>query len=378
MSLLGVHLTLWIGPNVPAPAPPELLEALENVEVTHSDEGRSGFQITFAIGRSDPFDLLDYKLLKLPQLKPFSRVVLIVTFNATPRVLMDGITTHLQLAPSNEPGSSRLTITGEDVSIMMDLEEKSAEHPAQDETIIAAKIILSYAKYGLVPFVVPPLMIDPPNPMERVPVQQGTDLEYLQAMASRHGYVFYVSPGPAPLQNTAYWGPPIHTGAPQKALSMNMGPDTNMEQINFSNNSLAPTFYSGRIQDRLTNQVMPVQTVASTRIPLSSQPAWLVNQPNVRRKQFRHSGLSGMQAYARAQGLTDASMEDVVTGNGELDALRYGDLLKPRALVGLGGVGYNYDGIYYVKSVTHSIRKGEYKQRFTLTREGTGSLTPRV
>ena len=33
---------------------------------------------------------------------------------------------------------------------------------------------------------------------------------------------------------------------------------------------------------------------------------------------------------------------------------------------------------YDVKSVTHNIRKGEYKQRFTLSREGTGTLTPLV
>jgi hypothetical protein len=47
MSFLGTHLTLLIGPTVPVPAPPNFLEALEYVEVTHSDEGRSGFEIRF-------------------------------------------------------------------------------------------------------------------------------------------------------------------------------------------------------------------------------------------------------------------------------------------------------------------------------------------
>ena len=66
MSLSGVHLTLLIGPAVPAPAPALLLEALESVEVTHGDKGRSGFQITFRVGRSGPADLLDYRLLSIP------------------------------------------------------------------------------------------------------------------------------------------------------------------------------------------------------------------------------------------------------------------------------------------------------------------------
>jgi hypothetical protein len=377
MDALGTHLTLLIGPTVAVPAPLPLMEALQSIEVTHSDEGRSGFQITFQVGRSGPFDLVDYQLLNNPLLRPFNRVILIVTFNVMPRVLMDGVITHQQLAPTTQPGASTLTVTGEDVSLMMDLEEKSAEYPAMDETIIANLLILTYAQYGLIPLVIPPLVLDPPIPIDRIPVQQGTDLSYLRQMAVRFGNVFYVTPGPAPFTNIAYWGPPIRIGVPQSALSMNMGPDTNVTTLNFQNDALAPTLISGQVQDRETNQTMPVKTFASTRIPLSSQPSWLTNQPNVRTTQFRASGLNTMQAFARAQGMTDAST-DTVTANGDLDAMVYGDILQARTLVGLRGVGYNYDGFYYVKNVTHSIRKGSYNQRFTLTREGVGSISPVV
>jgi hypothetical protein len=287
-------------------------------------------------------------------LKPFNRVVLIVTFNAIPRVLMDGIITHQQLSPSNEPGASTFTITGEDVSLMMDLEEKSAEHPAQDETVIALKLIATYAQYGLIPMVIPPLVLDPPIPIERIPVQQGTDLQYLKQIAERHAYVFYITPGPAPLTNTAYWGPPVRLGVP-----------------------LGPALVEGKVQDRATNQALPVQTLVSLRPPLAAFPAWLFNQPNVRRTQFRQSGVNAMQAFARAQAMTDASV-DAVIAEGELDALRYGHLLEPRALVGVHGAGYLHDGLWYVKSVTHSLRKEAYRQRFTLTREGVGSTTPVV
>jgi hypothetical protein len=34
--------------------------------------------------------------------------------------------------------------------------------------------------------------------------------------------------------------------------------------------------------------------------------------------------------------------------------------------------------LYYVKSVTHNLKRGEYKQSFTLVREGLISLTPNV
>lgn len=373
----SMQLSLLIGPTVAVPVPPLVIDALDQIEITHSDQGRSGFQITFTAGRGGLTGLIDYPLLGVPILKPFNRVIVLLTINAVPSVLMDGIITHQQLLPSNEPGASTLTVTGEDVSVMMDLEEKSVEHPAQDETVIATKLIAGYAQYGLIPMVIPPTVVDPPLPIERVPVQQGTDLAYLTQLADRFGYVFFVTPGPAPAANTAYWGPPMRIGVPQRALSVNLGPETNVATLHFRNDGLAPTLVTGQVQDRLSNQAMPVQTVASTRPPLSSLPAILANQPNVRRTQLRQSGLTSVQALARAQGVTDAS-SDAVVAEGELDGLRYGSILQARSLVGLRGAGFTYDGFYYVKRVTHVLRREQYTQRFTITREGVGALAPVV
>jgi hypothetical protein len=377
MTGLGVRLTLLVGPAVPVPAPPPLAEAIEEVKVTHSDEGRSGFQITFKDGRSGPAGLLEYPLLTLPLLRAFNRVVLIVTFNVMPRVLMDGIITRAELQPGDAPGQGKVIVTGEDVSVMMDRHERSAEHPAQDETVIANKVILSYARFGMVPLVVPPRAIDPPIPVERTPVQQGTDLDYLEQMARRHGYVFYVIPGPAPLVNTAYWGPPIRAGVPQRAITVNMGGETNATLGSFQTNALGPTTVEGSIQDRITNSSVPVRTLAPLRPPLATQPAWLANQPHTRSSQLRESGLNVAQAFARAQGQTDAAA-DAVTAGGELDAARYGEILQARALVGVRGAGYQHDGFWYVKRVTHEIRPGSYRQSFELAREGHGSTTPVV
>ncbi|MDP9342034.1 MAG: hypothetical protein M3Q23_08030 [Actinomycetota bacterium] len=376
MPALGTYVTFLIGPTVASPAPPALTEAIDSIEVTHSDEGRSGFQMTFQTARSGPADIVDDPLLATSLLEPFNRVILIATLGGVPRVLMDGVITHRQLAPAEDVGASSVTITGEDVSVMMDLEEKSAEHPAQDETIIANVIIASYAQYGLIPTVIPPLVVDPPIPIERVPVQQGTDLQYLNEMAQRYGYVFFVSPGPAPFTNIAYWGPSPRLSVPQRALTVNMGPDSNVESLSFQQDALGPTRVAGSVQDRNTNQSVTVQSVAVTRPPLAALPSW-ATQSNVRTVQFRQTGLNMAQALARAQGTADAS-SDTLVAEGELDATRYGDLLQARALVGLRGAGYQHDGFFYVKRVTHTIRRGEYRQRFTLTREGVGSTTPAV
>lgn len=88
-----------------------------------------------------------------------------------------------------------------------------------------------------------------------MPVQQGTDLAYLKAMAERFSYVFYVSAGPVPFINTAYWGPPKRLDVPQKALTVNMGAENNVESLRFSNNALTPTLASGQVQAIFDNAV---------------------------------------------------------------------------------------------------------------------------
>jgi len=378
--LLGVNLTLLIGPTVPVPATPDIAEALQSVSVTQNDEGRSGFQLVLQIGRAGPTDLLDYALLLNPLLRPFNRVILMVLFNAMPKVLIDGLITNQQFSLCNAPGTATLTLTGEDVSIAMDMTKKRAEWPAMSEMVIANLIIGTYAQYGLIPMVMPPPSIDQPLPIERTPVQQGTDLEYLKTMAQRFGFVFYVEPGPAPGVNTAYWGPPKRAGLPQRALTVSQGPETNVDNINFTYNAMAPTIVDDVVQDRLTNTSLPVMTFASLRLPpLAAMPALPFQLPNVRTSLLEQSpGLSVIEAYARAQGVTDKSVDSVVTAQGELDALRYGDVLAPRGIVGLRGAGFTHDGFYYVKSVSHAISRGQFKQRFSLTREGTGAITPVV
>ncbi len=369
---LGINLTLLIGENIPRPAPKLLMESLQNVEVTHSDEGYSGFQINFQVGRAGRNDLLDYQIIKNPLLKVFNRVILIIILGASAKVLMDGIITNQQFSPSLTPGGSTFTITGDDVSVMMDLEEKSVKHPTQNEAMIASVLIGNYAKYGLIPEVIAPSLRDQPTLYERIPSQQGTDLKYLKTIAERFAYVFYVTPGPTLGTNTAYWGPPQRKDKAQKALTVNMESFSNVDSISFQNNALSARAVKGSVQDRKTNKVHSLQEYSSDRPSLAAQPA-LAKQAYRQIQQYRETGRDTAQAGARLQAISDQSVGNVVTVTGELDTVRYGSLLKARRLVGLRGVGATYDGLYYVKSVTHKISPGEYKQNFTITRDGIGT-----
>ena len=73
-----------------------------------------------------------------------------------------------------------------------------------------------------------------------------------------------------------------------------------------------------------------------------------------------------------------AKSSDAVSATGSLDVLRYGQVLKARHLVGIRGAGPAFDGLYFVNSVTHNIKRGAYKQNFTVARNGLLSTFSRV
>jgi hypothetical protein len=373
MGLLGIHLTLLMGPTIAVPVSFSIAEALTSAEVTHNDSGPSGFQLTFQIGRSGPIDLLDYGLLTNPLLRPFTRVILLIRFAIVPQVLMDGIITQISLSPNDEPGASTMTVTGEDVSVMMDLEEKNRQFPVVPDYVAVTQIIKDYLTYGLVPPLPPPnpQALNPYNPLEEIPQKPAnmTDRAYLQRLAEQYGFLFYITPGPAPLVNTVHWGPPERLSIPQSALAVNMGPATNVESINFRYDAMLPTQVTSVVGK--SENTVSGPSVARNIVPLASSRA------EARRRTFL-VGDDPRRTAIDAQGMVDQSFDNVVTATGQLDALRYNGLLNPRGLVGLRGAGKTYDGLYYVKSVTHNISKGKYTQNFSLSREGTGTTTPFV
>jgi hypothetical protein len=366
----GARLQLLVGPTVPTPAPYPVMDALVGVEVTNNDRRRDGFQMTFSLGKEP---LLDYGLLGEGYLNPPNRVIVTVSIGVTVQTLIDGVVTDHQVVPSNRPGDSTLYVTGEDISLHLDLKKKNATHKNQPDSAIVGKIIGSYATYGLKPDVT--TTKDVPAEVNRVPTQQGTDLDYIRTLAQRNGFVFYVEPTQVPGTSTAYWGPENRLDSSQPPLTMNMGSDTNVDSpINFHFNALGPETPETTVVDPLTRLAIPVPIPTGLLPSLSGRPAASLRTTIPRDT----ANLDLIQAALRALSVSSESSSDVVTATGELDAVRYGRALRSRRKVGVRGVGSSYGGDYYVKQVTHRIRRGEYKQSFTLTREGLGALTSRV
>lgn len=372
--LQGIHLTLMIGPVLPVPAPKAVVDAVQSVQITNGKD-KSGFQISFAVGKTSP---LLTTMLPAGFFDPMStRVVIAVTLGGMPHVLMDGIVTRQDLAPSSEPGQSTLTITGEDLSVLMDVVEMPfMRYPAMPSIARVYAILAKYAAFGIVPLAIPPFIDDVPIPTKEVPTHKGTDLQYLKTLADECGYVFYVEPGPLPGQSIAYWGPDIRIPVPQRALGVNMDAHTNVESLNFSLDGLAKKVVVVTIFDPVKNRVpivVPVPNINLFKPPLGARPTLpaKVEFPDYMTKEQMPSVIN------RVLGIL-ARSSDAISVTGSLDVLRYGRVLRNRMLVGVRGGGLAYDGMYYVNSVTHNLKRGEFKQSFELSRDGLISNTPRV
>jgi hypothetical protein len=370
---LGIRLQLLIGSTLPRPAPFDVVDALMELEVENKDrDARDGFQMLFSLGKDSS---LDYGLLREGFFDPPNRVVIMVFVGVSAQVLIDGVITHHQVIPSNTPGESTLYVTGRDIGFQLDLEEKNATFKNMSDSAIVEKIIGSpeYVTYGLKPQVT--RTTDVPPETSRIRTQQGTDLTYIQELASQNGFVFYIEPTLIPGVNTAYWGEENRGRPAQPPLSMNMGPDTNVDSpITFSLDALGPAAPQVTIVEPLTRTAIPIPVPGSPLPSLSGRPA-----TPLRRTIPRNSAnLDTVQALLQAVSAVSASSSDAVTANGQVDAVRYGRVLQSRRLVGVRGVGSCYNGEYYVTQVKHRIKRGQYTQSFQLRREGRGATTPTV
>ena len=398
--LSGIQITLMMGTLAPEPVSADITDCLLSTQVTQATEGKSGFQLSFAFGKGSGAR----RRFEAGYFDPPKRVVLIATVNGTPNVIMDGVITRHEVTASNEPGQSRLNVTGEDLSRIMDLIDFSwvFKYPAMPAEARVAIILAKYIPLGILPIIIPSVNIDIPIPTSRIPSHIGTDLKYITDLANSVGYVFYIDPDapagisiprelpkvpqvnlgngmvsprsiqPVPGRSIAYWGPEVKTGVPQAALLVNSDAASNVDSLTFSFDGFSKTLNVMLI--RLPMIPIPIPVPIPDTNPLSPSlgkqhpiPLRIEPMKNASRLNLPQAIMLGLAKAARSA--------EVISGSGSLNVLRYGQLLKARRLVEVRGAGLPHDGLHFVRSVTHSIKPGEYKQNFTLSRNAFEPLS---
>jgi len=189
--------------------------------------------------------------------------------------------------------------------------------------------------------VVPVFAPDIPIPIDKIPTQKGTDLAYIRQLAKENGYVFYIEPGPVPGVSTAYWGPQVKIGLPQPALNVNMDSWTNVEALSFRYEPQLAKLPIVFLQEPNSKATIPIPIPSVN--PLNPPLGAVIPIPASVEEMKDTANLSPAEALMRGLALATES-GDVVTGEGQLDVMRYGRILNARQLVGVRGAGLAFDG----------------------------------
>lgn len=253
----GFYLSLRMGSMGADPVPQPVIDALTEAQVSTTVGSQSGFQLKFTLGKRSP---IAQALLPTGYFDPRRRVIITAVVNGSSTVLMDGVITKQDVTPGNTPGQSTLTVTGLDISALMDfIDLTGIPYPAMPLFAIIDLVLAKYLAFGVIPAVIPDVIGLIQNPLERFQKQQGTDYQYVTSLARRCGHVFYIDPGPQPGQSIAYWGPELGGFFPtQPAMSVDLDVSTNVESLNFSYDGTVAKQYLATILEPNSKVPIPI------------------------------------------------------------------------------------------------------------------------
>jgi phage protein D len=334
----------------------ELYRDLLTLEVELDDELAGMFRLTVKLflhadGR--------WTYLDDDRFTPWTQVSIAAGLEDDARHLLTGFITHVRPDFGTGLEQCQLEIWGMDASVLMDREDRLKDWPNMKDSDIARERFL---RYGLTPQVIDTEVVH--DEEISTIIQRETDIQLLKRLALRNGFECFVD------GSTGYFRPPAVDDAPQPVLAVHFGDETNVNRFSLEVNALAPADVAMFQVDPDNCEVLE-ETVDTPRQPsLGARSANDYLGPDmtpglVYIGQTVTTGAPEMTALC--QGLFDRG-EWFVTGEGEVAANEYGNILKPRGTVTIKGVGETHSGVYYVTHVTHRFTASGYTQVFRVKR----------
>ena len=96
--------------------------------------------------------------------------------------------TNVEVQAGSQGSPGTVTVTGEDLTKVMDMQDFSGlPFPAMPIEARVALLCAKYAPFGIIPLPIPILFPDVPIPIDKIPAQKGTDLQYIQPAGRGRG-----------------------------------------------------------------------------------------------------------------------------------------------------------------------------------------------
>ena len=245
-----------------------------------------------------------------------------------------------------------LTIRGADLTALMNfIPFDGLPYPAMPVEVRALLILAKYAVLGLIPVVIPRVLPDVDNPLERINSHEGTDLQYLKKLAHDAGYVFYVETGPVPGTNTGTEAPRSRSAREPASRRYGFRDQRGLAQLPVQER---PQDAAGR--DGLQHADEDPDPDSDHQEP--SESAARPESPLPTRSRFSRTPASSTLPRRRWAWPRRASRPIVSKGR-QLNVLRYGHLLKPGRLVGVprGRAGIRRTLLHHERQ--HELKVGD-------------------
>jgi phage protein D len=336
----------------------ELCNDLVSLEVELDEElaGMFRLKLVLLLNSDGSWNYLDDERLTL-----WTPVIVTAGLEDDQQQLLKGYITHLRPVFGSGLDDCYLEVWGMDASVLLDREDKLKDWPNRKDSDIAREI---FGNYRLAAQVEDTGLVHD----EKVStiIQHETDMQFLKRLALRNGYECYID------GDTGYFQPPRVNAASQPVLAVQFGEETNVNRFQLEANALATANVEMLQVDHDSKEILDATSTAGSQRALGANGADSFLGANttpglVYVAKTVTTGNAEMAALC--QGLYNEG-EWFVTGEGEVAANQYGNVLTPRGPVTIKGIGETHSGLYYVTHVHHIFTADGYIQRFRVKRNG--------
>jgi phage protein D len=348
------------------PASPELLQAIQQIEVEDHASMADMLRLRVVIGVKDGcagWSFVDDEIFgRLSHIR-----IAVAVGSGRAETLINAYVIETNATFANQPGASILNVVAMDPTVKMHLKEKVKPWPNRADSDVATEIFSS-PKYEFTPIVAPTTWRRQEN--DQTLMQRGTDMQFLRQLAHRNGFEVYVETNRLTGVVEGHFHAPRLNLPPQGVLLVNMRDATNVNSFNARFDMLRPATAQATNLDVESREPQQAR-VDSSRLTALGRETTLTTQQQ-RRVLLYQTGLTRTgEAQTYAQAVVDQSALAIIA-DGELNTVAYGGLLRAKRPLEVYGAGETFSGTYYVERVQHILTPDSYKQNFTLRRNAVG------
>ncbi|MFN4100750.1 MAG: phage late control D family protein [Pararhodobacter sp.] len=348
---LGVTIGAGLVPDA------DLTERAAEVVVTQ----RLGQPATFAIAFTLDIADSDWPLLADPRLGAGAEIM--IAGDEGTECLVYGVVHAQRIRMVTGGESSSLEVIGGDHAIMLDRETKIATWPQMTDGEAAVAIMTAA---NLLPDAesTPARHLTNQNAL----LQRGTDLAFLNVLARRNGFLFWITSDVLGIRTGHFKRPPV-TGTPARSLSLKDSASA-LASLDIEWNVERPTSAVARGLDVASKSPLSGEAAQTPLPAMGALPlAMIATEPRVAMPAVAGNDTGGLGARAEATLVENGFF---ITARCQTTHEAAGGLIHAHMLVEIDGAGTLHSGSYLVSEAIHRIGPRAHVMDLTLIRNAWG------